>query len=150
MADESVGELGTNHDAASTYVERQTNMQAVESAYEAFGRGDLDAFTSLLSDGFVSTQSEAVPWRGSHVGAAGVRAMFGMVGERAGARYVPEEFIDGRDRVVVIGRAEITPVVDGRAWTVRELHVWGADDGRLTSLDVFLNAPRALLAALDS
>lgn len=150
MADETLGKLSTDRDTAATYVEPQTNMRAVESAYEAFGRGDLDAFTSLLSDGFVSTQSEAVPWRGSHVGPAGVRSMFGMVGERASARYVPEEFIDGRDRIVVIGRAEITSVVDARAWTVRELHVWGADHGRLTSLDVFLNAPRALLAALDS
>lgn len=47
-------------------------MRAAESACEALGQGDLDAFTSLMSDGFVSTQSEAAPWGGSHVGHTGV------------------------------------------------------------------------------
>ncbi|MEE6296490.1 hypothetical protein [Georgenia wangjunii] len=50
--------------------------------------------------------------------------MFAIVGERASAHYVPEEFIDGKDRIVVIGRAEITPVVNGRTWTVRELRAY--------------------------
>jgi uncharacterized protein len=129
---------------------RLANRQVVEPAYEAFGRGDLDAFTALMDERFVSTQSDAVPWRGSHTGPVGVRSMFGMVGERARATYVPEELIDGADRTVVIGRAEITPLADGRPRAVRELHVWGVSSGRLTSLDVFLNAPGELLAALGA
>jgi ketosteroid isomerase-like protein len=139
--------LVTGSDAAST---KATNRQVVESAYDAFDRGDLDAFTSLMDDRFISTQSDAVPWRGSHAGPEGVRSMLGMVGERASARYVPEELIDGGDRIVVIGRAELTPVADGRPRVVREVHVWGVSSGRLTSLDVFLNAPGELLAALGA
>ncbi|MEE6273192.1 hypothetical protein V2J56_07515 [Georgenia sp. MJ206] len=67
MTDETLDRPDTERDAASTYVGRTTNMEAVESAYQAFGQGNLDAFTSQMGDGFVSTQSEAVPWRGSHM-----------------------------------------------------------------------------------
>ncbi|KRF19081.1 hypothetical protein ASG90_04185 [Nocardioides sp. Soil797] len=140
----------TRTDAPSEQVEKSPGVRAVEAAYQAFDSGDLDAFVSLLGKGFVSTQSDAVPWRGRHVGPAGVRTMFDQMGERATARYVPEELIDDGERVVVVGRAEITPGLDGRTWTVRELHLWGVEFGTLTSLDVFLNAPGALLAALDT
>ena len=33
-----------------------TNVRAVEQAYRAFERGDLDGFTALMSDRFVSRQ----------------------------------------------------------------------------------------------
>ncbi|WP_148571679.1 nuclear transport factor 2 family protein [Nocardioides caldifontis] len=126
-----------------------TNVRAVEQAYRAFERGDLDGFTALMSDRFVSRQSDAVPWRGSHVGPAGVGSMFALVEQHARAAFSPDEIIDGGDRVVVIGRAEITPVTDGRPRVVRELHVWSVELGTLTGLDVFLNAPSDLLAALE-
>ena len=126
-----------------------TNRQAVESAYQAFGDGDLARFTELLDPGFVSTQSEATPWRGRYAGPEAVRGMFDLVCQRAETRYRPEEFIDGRDRIVVLGQAEITPRTDRRRRIVREVHVWRVDSGRLLSLDVFLNAPEDLLHALE-
>jgi ketosteroid isomerase-like protein len=150
MAIDSSESLPTGPVVSRTTEEESTNLLAVRSAYAAFEAGDLDAFTALMCEDFVSTQSDAVPWRGSHVGESGVRAMFGQVGARASARYVPAEFIDGGDRIVVLGHAEITPVVDGRPRRVRELHVWGVHRGRLISLDVFLNAPQELLVALAS
>ena len=75
--------------------------------------------------------------------------MFDLVGQHASATFSPDELIDGGDRIVVIGRAEITPVVDVRPRVVRELHVWSVELGTLTGLDVFLNAPSDLLAALE-
>ncbi|MEE6273191.1 hypothetical protein V2J56_07510 [Georgenia sp. MJ206] len=64
--------------------------------------------------------------------------MFAIVGERASAHYVPEEFIDGKDRIVVIGRAEITPVVNGRTWTVRELRAYRDWNSFPTSATCFI------------
>jgi uncharacterized protein len=126
------------------------NLAAVRAAYQAFTDGDLDRFVASLAPGFRSRQSAAVPWSGSYLGHDGVRRMFGKVAERAEATYEPVEFIEGDGRVVVVGNARITPRTTGEATVVRELHVWHVQDGRLQGLEVFLNAPAPLLAALDS
>ncbi|BDT89530.1 nuclear transport factor 2 family protein [Nocardia cyriacigeorgica] len=126
------------------------NMTAIHAVYDAFSTGDLDRFIDLLDPDFASRQSDAVPWRGTYHGRAGVRDMFSRVARSGSASFHPEEFIDGGDRVVVIGRAHITPHNTDRGFDVRELHVWRAQDGRLLSLDVFLNAPAPMLAALTT
>ncbi|QKW36213.1 nuclear transport factor 2 family protein [Actinomadura sp. NAK00032] len=126
------------------------NMEAVRAAYRAFTDGDLDRFVGSLDPGFVSRQSEAAPWRGTYRGHEGVREMFGKVAERADATYEPAQFIEGREHIVVVGDARLTPRGTGTATTVRELHVWHVEDGRLLGLEVFLNAPAPLLAALGA
>jgi ketosteroid isomerase-like protein len=125
-------------------------MEAVRAAYQAFTDGDLDRFVESLAADFVSQQSEAVPWRGSYRGRDGVREMFSMVAERAEATYEPSRFIEGEGFIVVAGNARIVPRITGEAATVRELHVWHVNDGQLLGLEVFLNAPAPLLAALGA
>ncbi|MWA14641.1 nuclear transport factor 2 family protein [Streptomyces sp. BA2] len=126
------------------------NMQAVRDVYQAFTDGDLDGFIESLAPDFVSRQSDAVPWHGTYQGHDGVREMFGKVAERADATYEPSQFIEGDEHIVVVGDARITPRGTGAATTVRELHIWRVADGRLLGLEVFLNAPASLLAALES
>jgi ketosteroid isomerase-like protein len=125
-------------------------MEAVRAAYQAFTDGDLDRFVESLTTEFLSRQSAAVPWRGSYRGRNGVREMFSIVAERAEATYEPSQFIEGEGYIVVAGNARIVPRSTGEAATVRELHVWHVNDGQLLGLEVFLNAPAPLLAALGS
>jgi uncharacterized protein len=127
-----------------------SNMEAVRAAYQAFTANDPERFVALLEPEFVSRQSEAVRWRGTYRGPDGVIEMFGRVATRATATYEPGEVIDGGDRIVVVGRARITPKATGKPFDVRELHVWQVRQGRLMGLEVFLNAPAPLLAALDA
>ena len=124
------------------------NLAAVRAAYDAFATGDIEAFLGALAPDFTSTQSEAVPWRGTYRGRDAVRRMFEEVGRHATAGFDAQEFIDGGDRIVVVGTALLTPSGESTAHAVRELHVWGVRSGTLRSLDVFLNAPAPLLAAL--
>ncbi|QIS08659.1 nuclear transport factor 2 family protein [Nocardia arthritidis] len=126
----------------------QGNAAAVRAAYDLLDSGDLEGFLELLDPEFVATQSDAVPWRGSYRGPEEAREMFGRVGKFAEATYRADEFIDGGERIVVIGAATITPHLTGRPATVRELHVWRVRDGRLLGLDIFLNAPQNLLTEL--
>jgi len=98
------------------------NTEAVRAAYQAFTDGDLHRFVGSLAADFVSRQSAAVPWRGTYRGHDGVREMFAKVAERAEATYEPSEFIEGDDRVVVVGDARIVPRSTGEPATVRELH----------------------------
>ncbi|WP_219511394.1 nuclear transport factor 2 family protein [Nonomuraea ceibae] len=126
------------------------NMEAVRAAYQAFTDGDLDRFIESLDPGFVSRQSTAVPWRGTYRGHEGVREMFGKLAERADATYEPAQFIESDEHIVVVGDARIAPRGTGAATPVRELHVWQVADGRLLGLQVFLNAPAPLLAALEA
>lgn len=125
------------------------NLLAVEAAYRAFVSNDFEAFLGLLAEDFTSRQSEGVPWRGLYHGRAGVADLFQRVGKRAQATFTPEEFVDGGDRIVVVGTARITPHGADRC-DIRELHIWGVREGVLTSIDVFLNAPISLLQALGS
>ncbi|MFF4776345.1 nuclear transport factor 2 family protein [Microtetraspora fusca] len=126
------------------------NMEAVRAAYQAFTDGDLDRFIESLDPDFVSRQSTAVPWHGTYQGHDDVRQMFGKVAERADATYEPSQFIEGDEHIVVVGNARVVPRSTGAATTVRELHVWRIRDGRLLGLEVFLNAPAPLLAALGT
>ncbi|OQS13847.1 hypothetical protein B0T36_17055 [Nocardia donostiensis] len=124
------------------------NMTAVHTAYDAFATGELERFVELLDPGFVSRQSDAVPWRGDYHGRDGVREMFGRVARSGNATFRPDEFIDGGDRIVVVGHAHLIPHRTGQGVDIRELHIWHVHNGRLMSLDVFLNAPGPLLASL--
>jgi ketosteroid isomerase-like protein len=61
-----------------------------------------------------------------------------------------EELVEEGERVVAIGRARITARSTGQTFVIREVHVLTVRDGRLASIDVFLNAPAELLAALNA
>jgi ketosteroid isomerase-like protein len=102
-----------------------------------------------LDDDFVTTQSPALPWRGTYRGRDGVLDFFRQYGAQVDTEFVPEELIADGDRVVTIGRATGVAKTTGRQFEVRSVHVWTVRDGRASELDIYFDSPLPMLEALD-
>jgi hypothetical protein len=76
--------------------------------------------------------------------------MFSVVAERAEATYEPSQCSESEGCIVGAGSGRIVPRRTGEAHSVRELHMWHANDGHLRCLEVFPNSPAPLLAAHGS
>jgi ketosteroid isomerase-like protein len=98
-----------------------SNLEMVQNAYEAFGRGDI----------------EGLPYGGAHRGA---QAVVDEVFAQIPATYdsfelEPQEWVDGGDTVVTLGRVTIRK--DDREAASRVAHVWTLREGRAVRFESF-------------
>lgn len=84
----------------------QQNISLVQSGYEAFGRGDIPGFLSLL-DAAIEWKTPGLsdlPTAGTRRGPAQVGEFFGILGQLIEfEHFEPQTFIADGDRVVVLG-----------------------------------------------
>lgn len=84
------------------------NTRLVQSAYAAFGRGDIQGVLDTLHDQIVwkplTGAGRHVPMAGERRDKAGVATFFKIVGESLHfSRFEPREFIAEGDKVVALG-----------------------------------------------
>lgn len=81
-----------------------SNVDTARSAYEAFGRGDLEAVKELLAEDSVWVTSDELPLGGETHGREEIIESFAQIPNYWSSFSVePEEFIDAGDYVVVRG-----------------------------------------------
>jgi uncharacterized protein len=81
-----------------------SNVDTARSAYEAFGRGDLEALSGDFADDAVWYTSDELPLGGETKGRDAIMANFAQIPNYWSSFSVePSEFIDGGDTVVVLG-----------------------------------------------
>jgi uncharacterized protein len=81
-----------------------SNVDTARSAYEAFGRGDLEALQSDFAEDAVWATSDELPLGGEVRGRDAIMGNFAQIPNYWSEFSVqPEEFIDGGDYVVVRG-----------------------------------------------
>jgi ketosteroid isomerase-like protein len=81
-----------------------SNVDTARSAYEAFGRGDLEALKAMLSEDSTWYTSEELPLGGETQGRDAIVGDFAQIPNYWSSFSVePEEFIDAGDWVVVRG-----------------------------------------------
>lgn len=112
------------------------NLATVHAIYEAFGRGDVDAIVSRVSEGVrwdawrsPSRQRARVPWLLERHGKDGVRAFFS-------ALTTALQFTDFRVISVLAGGNKVAVEIEfdalaratRRSVHVEELHLWSFDD----------------------
>ena len=84
----------------------QANLQTVQQIYAAFGRGDIQAVLSALSDDveWTVTGPAEVSYAGSRRGRSEVAQFFVLLSQGVEIqRFTPREFIAHGDTVVVLG-----------------------------------------------
>src|SRR6476660_10524494 len=128
----------------------QANVEMVRELYEAFNRGELDAYLSMLDPDFAWQGPREIPdLAGAHRGPEGVRRYLNKLTEVFNDyRMVPEEFIDaGGDRVLVLAREGGRGKGSGIAvQTNPTSHLWTVRDGRPGRLDSYWERTDALRA----
>jgi ketosteroid isomerase-like protein len=108
------------------------NTDIVRGAYEAIGRGDVPSVLATLDPQVEWIEADGFPTRGTYVGPdAVVNGVFGpLMTEWDGFSVVPDEFIDGGDTVVSLGRYSGTYKGTGKAMSAAFAHVWTLRDGK--------------------
>lgn len=116
-----------------------SNLEVVQRAYEAFGRGEIEAVVEALDPQieWMEGDVDGLPYAGTH---HGVDAVVNNVFAQMPTTYdsfamVPKEWVDGGDTIVMLG--EITSQKDGREATQRVAQVWTMRDGRAVKFESF-------------
>jgi ketosteroid isomerase-like protein len=82
----------------------QEDVESVKAAYEAFGRGDLEGAAANFTEDVEWWSSDEIPNGGRIVGKAQVVESWSKIPENWSEFSVqPDEFIDGGDKVIVLG-----------------------------------------------
>jgi len=116
--------------------------EIVESAYEAFERGDLDAVVACFDAEIEWQQAQGLPHGGTYHGVDAVRR---SIFEPLDAEWwdefsaAPDEFLDAGDDVVVLGRYRGIAKGTGRRLDVPFVHVWRLRDGKAVLFRQFLD-----------
>jgi ketosteroid isomerase-like protein len=81
-----------------------SNVDTARTAYEAFGRGDLESLSNDFAEGAVWYTSDELPLGGETRGRDAIMANFAQIPDYWSSFSVePSEFIDGGEYVVVLG-----------------------------------------------
>jgi ketosteroid isomerase-like protein len=111
------------------------NIKLVQTAYEAFGRGDiaavLDGMAEDVSIGIVGRPQDA-PLFGIHHGKAAAAEFFRLLDEAHEiSRFEPQRFVAAEDMVLVWGRYTWTMRRSRVSDTTEWLHVLTLRDGKI-------------------
>jgi len=121
-----------------------SNTKLIESAYEAFGRADIQAIVDLSDDGVVWTSPRTLPQGGQYKGKAGVGEFFQGVGAAWSDLTANVESLNeaGADQVITVVRLDGTLRSGGPAG-YGATHVFTLRDGKIVQFREFtdLDAP---------
>lgn len=111
---------------------QRSNIEIVESAYEAFNAGDIETVMGMMHEEIEWTEPEGSPFGGSYHGpeevAEGVFST--LAAEIDGFQVTPDRYVDGGDTIVVIGESTGKGRETGRDMTVPFAHVCDLEDGK--------------------
>ena len=112
-----------------------SNLKSVQKVYEDFAKGDIFSVLGFLTPDTQWTEAEGFPYAGTYVGPKAVlEGVFMRLGsEWNGFAAVPDEFVDGGDTIVALGKYSGTYKATGKSLDVNFAHVWKVQDGKATS-----------------
>src|SRR4051794_27439494 len=112
----------------------QNNVDVVQQAYAAFGRGDIPAVLSFLTDDveWGLPGPSLIPWAGTRHGHEGVAEFFSLLGETLEfEQFEPREFVGQGDTVVVLGYERDLVKPTGRTFEQEWAHVYTLRNGKI-------------------
>ena len=126
------------------------NTRLAQSAYEAFGRGDMAALAEVMTDD-IEWLNPGDPAHDPNAGTFnGKEAVLGWFGGLASTldftRFEPQDFIAQNDKVVSTVYAEATARDTGRAFVNPEAHVWTIRDRKLARFQSYHDTAAAAAA----
>ena len=128
----------------------EENTRLVQSAYEAFGRGDIAALADVMADDIEWVDSgdpDDDPNAGTFKGKEAVLGWFaGLASTVDFSTFEPREFIAQNDKVVSLVYAEATVRDTGHALVNHEAHLWTFRDGKVARFQIYLDTAAAAAA----
>lgn len=120
----------------------------VGAFFAAFGSGDLSGAAALLApDVRWTMHAHGLPWGGTFQGPEGVADFFAKYGDFAETiEMTPRSMAEADGFVYVRGIERSKVKATGKEYAVEWVHVIATDDGKITSLDEYLDSA-AIVAA---
>lgn len=125
------------------------NLQIVQDAYGKFGSGDVAGLIGLLSDDvdWRVPEIENASFAGARRGHQSMVEFFtALVTEEDITQFEPIEFIDGGDKIVVLGKSAATVRETGRSYQTDWVHIFTIKDGKITNFHEFFDNAAATRA----
>ncbi|MGV1048981.1 MAG: nuclear transport factor 2 family protein [Solirubrobacterales bacterium] len=120
-----------------------SNVETAQAAYEAFGRGDLEALREWLAEDSVWVTSDELPLGGRVEGRDQILANFAQIPNYwTSFSVVPEEFIDAGEYVVVRG-TQSAATAKG-SFEAPYAHVIKYEDGKAVLGEFFGDSAKAM------
>ena len=109
-----------------------SNVDSVKALYQAFAEANIPSVLGFLSPDIDWTEAEGFPYAGTYHGPNSVlTGVFMRLGTQwDGFAAVPEEFIDGGDTVVALGKYSGTYKATGKSFQADFAHIWKLQDGK--------------------
>lgn len=109
-----------------------SNLNSVQKVYDAFAKGDIPSVLGFLTPDIAWTEAEGFPYAGTYHGPKAVlEGVFMRLGsEWNGFAAVADEFIDGGDTIVALGKYSGTYKKTGKSFQANFAHVWKVKDGK--------------------
>lgn len=120
----------------------QINTQAIQTAYECFGKGDVAGILNQLTTDVTWHVAPVnnVPYTGTRNGHTGAAEFFTLMAEVEDTlKFEPQEFIAQGDKVVVIGQYEGRAKATGREYATYFVHVFTLRDAKVTSFVEYID-----------
>ena len=133
----------------------KSNLQTVQTIYEAFGKGDIPAILSLLADDVKweswennSAQKAGVPWLKPRKDKDGVIAFFQVVGGMEFHEFQVLSIMEGQNKIAAEILLDATIRDTGKRIRDEEMHLWTFnDEGKVTGLRHYLDTHKHMAAA---
>ena len=117
-----------------------TNIQLVESIFDAFGRGDIPYILDRLTDDvtFVAHLDPIVPWSGEYTGKSSVMSFFQALGGAVEVADHPvNQLVAQGDTVVAMGDVNFRVRETGKDASSSWVYVWKVRDAHVYSYEQF-------------
>jgi len=113
------------------------DVDLVQSAYEAMGRGDVAGFFATMSEEVDWFESEGIPFGGHYRGPAqvGESVLGPLFADFPDFSVTPEEFIGHGPTVAVVVRYRGTASRTQARLDHPVVHVWDVQDGKIVASD---------------
>lgn len=119
-----------------------SNLDTARSAYEAFGRGDLEALKEMMAEDGTWLTSDELPLGGETHGRDAIIGDFAQIPNYWSSFSVePEEFIDAGEWVVVRGTQ--TAGHNGHSFEAPFAHLMKFADGRIVRGEFYADSAKA-------
>ncbi len=108
------------------------NLQIMRDGYENFAKGNIPAVLEIFDPKIEWTEAKGFPYAGTYRGPKeiGEQVFMKLATEWDGFRVTPAEFIDGGERIVVLGKYSGTYKDTGKSFQADFAHVWTLRDGK--------------------
>ncbi len=125
----------------------QDNVDVVQGAWDAFGRGDIDAVLEAIAPSAETRLPASLPWGGTYAGPEGFRDFLARLGDNYDQfSATPQKVLGADDNHVVVvaktkGRTKAGATIEGRAIWLYQLR-----DGKIADAESFGDTAQILEA----